>query len=85
VIRRRTHMKVDIKGALMRSERELSAMFTNDGRPMSGKQVKRELMDLLQKGYSVMPVCDQEECPDFDWFGGGCPGHPMQETGEVTE
>ena len=24
-----------------------------------------------------MPLCDEDECPDFDYFGGGCPGHDV--------
>ena len=35
------------------------------------------IYDHLEKGHKVLPLCDEDECPDFDYFGGGCPGHDV--------
>ena len=47
----------------------------DNGNPCSDAAVRKELQDHLAKGHTCLPMCDPAECPDFDYRGGGCPGH----------
>ena len=40
--------------------------------------MREEAFYHLEKGHKVLPMCDEDECPDFDYFGGGCPGHDVK-------
>lgn len=67
------HMCVSVRGALNRSYRELRGLFrTDDGRRMTGREVKEHLMDELAKGHEVIPA---SKCDNFDYKGDGCRGH----------
>ncbi len=71
---RSIHMRLDIRGALLNWEnRMFENMFkTNDGRTMTGREAKLQLMDELAKGHNYIPYGD---CPGFDPVEKGCPGH----------
>lgn len=57
--------------------KSMAGFFTYNGRYMSDIEAKNYLMDHIEKGHKVLPMCDEDECPDFDYFGGGCPGHDV--------
>ena len=73
------HMSVNIRGMLDYCKRKSMAglIIDDDGRELSDKEVRDYLYDHLEKGHKVLPMCDEDECPDFDYFGGGCPGHDI--------
>lgn len=55
----------------------MAGFFTYNGRYMSDLEARNYLMDHIEKGHKVLPMCDENECPDFDYYGGGCPGHDV--------
>lgn len=72
------HLRVDIQGLLNHYHRKSmkGLMRNDDGRLMTDKEVRVELQRHLSLGHTILPMCDNsEDCPDFDYFGGGCPGH----------
>ena len=72
-------MSVNIRGMLENCRRKSMAglIIDDDGRELSDKEARDYLYDHLEKGHKVLPMCDEDECPDFDYFGGGCPGHDI--------
>lgn len=85
------HMSVDIQGFLehyrKRSMRGLS--INDDGKPMNDADARQYLYNHLLQGHTVLPMCDDKKCPDFDYFGGGCPGHDVHyyddDNNEITK
>lgn len=71
------HLSVDISGMLKYYRRKsMNGLMRDDnGRLMNDKEVRAELQRHLSLGHTVLPMCDDKDCPDFDYFGGGCPGH----------
>ena len=51
--------------------------FIGKGRYMSDEEARNYLYDHIEKGHNVLPMCVEHECPDFDYFGGGCPRHDV--------
>lgn len=78
-ITRKVHMSIDIRGLAnhYRGRSMLGLMTDDDGRMMSDKEVRAELQRHLSLGHTVLPMCDEKDCPDFDYFGKGCPGHDV--------
>lgn len=76
------HMGVDIQGFLNNYKRRkmTGLMKDDDGREMSDKECREYLTECLSIGWKVLPMCGLNECPGFDVFGGGCPGHPEKVT-----
>lgn len=85
------HMGINIQGMLeyyrRRSMRGL--IINDDGKPMTDTEARQYLYNHLKQGHSVLPMCDDKECPDFDYFGGGCPGHGIHyfdnDNNEITK
>ena len=73
------HMSVNIRGMLDYCNRKsmTGLIIDDEGRELSDKEARNYLYDHLEKGHKVLPMCDADECPDFDYFGGGCPGHDI--------
>ena len=72
------HMCVNIHGILNYYRRKsMAGLFTYIGRYMSDIEARNYLMGHIEKGHKVLPMCDENECPDFDYYGGGCPGHDV--------
>jgi hypothetical protein len=71
------HMGMSIQGFLNNWKgRKMKGLMTDDnGREMSDKECRNYLAECQSKGWKVIPMCGLNECPDFDFFGGGCPGH----------
>ncbi len=53
-------------------------MIDDKGNEMTDAQVRAELQQHLSLGHTTLPMCDENDCPDFDYFGGGCPGHAIR-------
>lgn len=43
-----------------------------------GATIRRRLLRAQEDGDKIWPLCVREDCPDFDYTGGGCPGHGME-------
>lgn len=73
------HMSVNIRGMLdYCKHKSMAGLIIDDkGRGLSDEEARNYLYDHLEKGHKVLPMCDVDECPDFDYFGGGCPGHDI--------
>lgn len=72
------HMAINIRGMIEHYRRKsMRGVITDNGRPLSDEDARNYLYDLLAKGYKIMPMCDEKDCPEFDYFGGGCPGHDV--------
>lgn len=39
---------------------------------------KYETISHLSLGHTCLPMCAKKDCPDFDYFGKGCPGHDIK-------
>ena len=60
------HLTTNIKGLLMncKTEKKLGLLFD-----MDGKEAKRQLLELLEKGHVFLP---SDNCKHFDPFVNGC-------------
>lgn len=72
---RRMHMSLSVEGAL---RQKMFGGFEEDGKPVSKAKAKAYLEQCKAEGKKVIPMCSDEECPDFD-YQKGCPGHPIPE------
>lgn len=87
----KTHLSVNIQGLLnlYRRKSMTGIMEDEDGRKLTDKEVRAELQQHLELGHTVLPICNEKECPDFNYFGGGCPGHDVRyyddNDNEITE
>ena len=85
------HMSINIRGILkFYRHRSMSGlMFDDDGRKMTDAEVRAELQRHLDLGHKLIPSCDEHECPDFDYFKHGCPGHGIHyydnDNNEITK
>lgn len=71
------HMSINIKGMLgyYRKRSMRGVIINDDGTPLTDVEARNYLYNHLTLGHTVIPMCDDKDCPDFDYFGGGCPGH----------
>jgi hypothetical protein len=71
------HMCVDIQGLLNMYKRRkmVDVMTTDEGRKMSDAECREYLAKCQSNGWTVLPLVTGAECPDFDYFRHGCPGH----------
>ena len=80
--RRKIHLSLDVRGALMQSDRDLTPLAkstTVEGRRLrTGKEMRAFLLDCLAEGYEYLPMT---ECDNFDPKK-GCLGHPITEEAE---
>jgi hypothetical protein len=72
------HLSTNIEG-LLRNMRGRKINFFENGKGgfMSDKQAREEIAKLQALGHKLIPSAD---CEGFDPFGGGCPGHPYEES-----
>jgi len=74
----RHHLSISIQGILNRHKRKKINFFSDEnGDEISDKKAREYLKECQQKGYKILPCCGEEECPDFDYFENGCPGHNL--------
>lgn len=69
------HLAQSIEGCLRNYPVGEIDFLEKDGKALSDAEARTELNILLEKGHKLLPAASAEECPDFDVFGGGCPGH----------
>ena len=75
------HMCMSVRGFLSNSKfpRDFIRMFKRpDGTSLSPEEARDHLYDELAQGHEVIPLSG-EPCPGFDYSGGGCPGHEVEE------
>lgn len=70
------HVSIDIRGMLNHFRRKsMAGLIVDKGRELSDEEARNYLYDHIEKGHKVLPMCGSDKCPEFDYFGGGCPGH----------
>ncbi len=71
------HLAINVQGILENyRRRSMAGLVTNDdGSKCTDAEARQFFYDHLKQGHTVIPTCDPKECPDFDYTGGGCPGH----------
>lgn len=62
--------------------KSMQGFFDIDGRPATDEEVRQYLAECLAKGWKKIPGGD---CEAFDHFGGGCPGHLVEEVEPVEK
>jgi len=76
-MRTKRHMSTNIEGLLRNMKRKKINFIEDDnGRTMSDAEARAEIAQLQAKGHKLIPSGD---CEGFDPFGGGCPGHPIED------
>jgi hypothetical protein len=71
-------MCTNIEGLLKNMKgKKINFYQDDDGNPMTDRQIRKEISELQVKGHKLMP---NGVCEGFDPFGGGCPGHPVDES-----
>ena len=75
------HMSTNIEGLLRNMKGKKINFITDDrGFIMSDKRAREEIAKLQALGHKLIPSGD---CEGFDPFGGGCPGHPIDDDNEA--
>jgi hypothetical protein len=77
-VNRRIHMSASIGGLLRKTDQQLDMIMSDENGPLSGSAARQKLEAMQAEGRTLIRACDESECPDFDEFGGGCPGHPIE-------
>lgn len=75
------HMCLNVRGFLNNQKfpRDFQGLFQrSDGTSLTPHEARDHLYDELAKGHEVIPLAG-EPCPGFDYSGGGCPGHDVEE------
>lgn len=76
---KRNHMSINLEGMLRNHKhKSMKGFFLDDkGNEMSDKECREYIAECQAKGWKKIPMCADEECPDFDHFENGCPGHEI--------
>lgn len=73
----RYHVTVPLNGLIANYEgREITFFEDDEGNKLSDKEAREEIQRHLDLGHKILPI---ESCEGFDPFGGGCPGHLIEE------
>ena len=77
-MRTKRHLSTNIEGVLRNFKgRKMTGLFDDEnGNPMSDKDIRQTLAELQAKGHKLI---GSDNCEGFDPFGGGCPGHPIED------
>ena len=72
------HLSTNIEGLLRNMKgRKMTGLFDDEnGDPMSDKEIRKNLADEQAKGHKLI---GSDGCEGFDPFGGGCPGHQVED------
>jgi hypothetical protein len=72
------HLSVNIEGLLRNYKRKkINILEDDNGRTLSDSEARAELARLQALGHKLIGCGNQ--CEGFDPFGGGCPGHSVEE------
>ena len=70
-------MSTNIEGLLRNMKgKKINFLDDDNGRTLSDKEARAEIAKLEALGHKLIPSGD---CEGFDPFGGGCPGHPIED------
>lgn len=73
------HMSINLEGILRNFKRRKINIFQDEnGKFISDSEARQQIAELQAKGHKLMS-CSPNECVGFDPFGGGCPGHTIEE------
>ncbi|AZA91148.1 hypothetical protein EG343_11155 [Chryseobacterium nakagawai] len=73
------HMSINLEGILRNYKGKKINIFDDEnGKTMADKEVRKIIAELQAKGHKLMS-CSPDKCIGFDPFGGGCPGHEIEE------
>ena len=76
-MRTKRHMSTNIEGLLRNMKgKKINFLDDDNGRTLSDKEARAEIAKLQALGHKLIPSGD---CEGFDPFGGGCPGHPIED------
>lgn len=77
-MRTKWHLSTNIEEVLRNYKRRKMTLLLDDenGNPMSDKDIRQTLSELQAKGNKLI---GSKNCEGFDHFGGGCPGHPIED------
>ena len=71
------HVSTNIEGLLRNMKgRKINFLNGDDDNPMTDKEARKAITELQAKGHKLIPSAG---CEGFDPFGGGCPGHPVED------
>lgn len=71
------HMSTNIEGLLRNMKgKKINFIDDDNGKTMTDAQARKEIAALQAKGHKLIPSGD---CEGFDPFGGGFPGHPIED------
>ena len=70
-------MSTNIEGLLRNMKgKKINFLDDDNGRTLSDKEARAEIAKLQALGHKLIPSGD---CEGFNPFGGGCPGHPIED------
>lgn len=73
----RKHLSVNIEDLLRNYKgKKINILVDDDGNTMSDSQARVELTRLQSLGHKLIA---SDDCEGFDPFGGGCPGHLIED------
>lgn len=71
-------MSISLNGLLRNYEGKKINIFQDvNGKQLSDKKARAKIAELLELGHKLMPL--NANCEGFDPFGGGCPGHQIDD------
>lgn len=71
------HLSTNIEGMLRQMKgKKINFLSDDNGKELSDKEARLAIAELQAKGHKLIPSAD---CYGFDPFGGGCPGHPVED------
>ncbi|QHL87435.1 hypothetical protein GU926_08290 [Nibribacter ruber] len=74
---KRMHLSTNIEGLLRNFKRKkLTGIVEKNGRALSDSEARKFLAECQAKGWKLLPC--SADCEGFDHFGGGCPGHQVE-------
>jgi hypothetical protein len=77
-MRIKKHMSVNLEGLLRNyKRRKINIMEDDNGRRLTDAEARAEIARLQALGHKLMSTSN--DCEGFDPFGGGCPGHPIED------
>lgn len=75
---KKVHMSVNIEGLLRNYKRKKINFIEDDnGNRITDLEARAELARLQSLGHKLFST--SSNCEGFDPFGGGCPGHPIDD------
>lgn len=81
------HLNIDVRSNLRKSDsvllKEQKGLIKDEdeGKILeTATDIRKFWEDQLAQGRECIVLGKSSDCPDFDYKGGGCPGHPIKKT-----